>query len=205
MKYNTILSKAYTEITIQRSRFIAYAAPVTNEDEAVRFISEINKKHPDARHIAYAYLLREPQVSRHSDAGEPQGTAGLPILDAIKGRGLSDVAVAVVRYFGGTLLGTGGLVRAYSSSVLSALDAAESACMTLCSVFEVTVNYADYSAVTVALSSLGGRVINADFLEQVIIELFIPTTLSEKFIEVLADATHGRATQRLIGERYATA
>ena len=90
--------------------------PVTNEAEALAFLDSVKKHYPDARHHVYAYIVRENAIMRFSDDGEPQGTAGIPILDIIKKRGLTDIAVVVTRYFGGTLLGTGGLVRAYGKS-----------------------------------------------------------------------------------------
>ena len=114
--YLTLGREASDEFIEKRSRFIGYAKPVKTQDEAMDFINEIRSRHWDATHNVYAYVLRDGQSRRYSDDGEPHGTAGKPILDVINGNGITDCAIVVTRYFGGTLLGTGGLVRAYSTS-----------------------------------------------------------------------------------------
>ena len=121
--YKTPTIEAHGEFTEKRSRFIGYCKPVTSEEEATRFISQIRSKHWDARHNVYAYSLREGNIKRYSDDGEPSGTAGMPVLDVIVKNEVFDVCVVVTRYFGGILLGTGGLVRAYSQAAKLALDA----------------------------------------------------------------------------------
>jgi len=108
------------EIIEKKSRFIGYAARINSENEAKHFIDEITRIHKKARHVAFAYVL--PQTVKTSDAGEPRGTAGLPIYNVISNRGLQNVVVVVVRYFGGTLLGKGGLIRAYGKAAKLALD-----------------------------------------------------------------------------------
>ena len=110
--YRTAARRAEFTLTEKKSEFIGVCAPVANEAEALEFIAEIKKKHSAARHNVYAYMLREGFSSRYSDDGEPHGTAGVPVLDAIKKAGITDTAVVVTRYFGGILLGTGGLLRA---------------------------------------------------------------------------------------------
>ena len=116
-KYITVKGSGQAEIVEKKSRFIAHIKPITSEDDATAFIEEIKKQYWDARHNCYAYQLGDRnQIQRYSDDGEPGGTAGMPILDVLRGKDIKDTIVVVTRYFGGTLLGTGGLVRAYSLS-----------------------------------------------------------------------------------------
>ena len=110
--YKTVRRAAQDEFTEKRSRFIGYCAPVSTEAEATAFIEQLRRRHWDARHNVYAYSLREGNIRRYSDDGEPSGTAGMPVLDVIVKNGVCDVCVVVTRYFGGVLLGTGGVVRA---------------------------------------------------------------------------------------------
>ena len=115
-KYLTVKKYGEGELTIKRSRFISSVKPVQTEDEAIAFVSEIKAKYPDARHNVYAYIIEENNVMRYSDDGEPAGTGGVPVLDLLRKENLTNLAVVVTRYFGGILLGTGGLVHAYSSA-----------------------------------------------------------------------------------------
>ncbi len=114
--YKTVTALSVGEIVEKKSRFIAYIYPVSTENDALKFIEEISKKHWDATHKVYAYKIRENNISRCSDDGEPAKTAGAPVLDVMDKEGLTDVVIVVTRYFGGTLLGTGGLVKAYSGA-----------------------------------------------------------------------------------------
>ena len=122
-EYKTIKKRASDEFIEKKSRFIGYIAPVETEDEAIAFINEIRTKHRDATHNVYAYSLRAGQVKRASDDGEPQGTGGVPMLNVLNGNELVDVCCVVTRYFGGTLLGVGGLVRAYTEGAKIAVAA----------------------------------------------------------------------------------
>ena len=123
--YKTVKIESSDEFTEKRSRFIGYVKPVKTEAEATEFINSIRSKHWDARHNVYAYSLREGNIKRYSDDGEPSGTAGMPVLDVITKNEVYDVCVVVTRYFGGVLLGTGGLVRAYSQGSKIALEAGQ--------------------------------------------------------------------------------
>ena len=123
--YTTVKGEGVFEYEDRKSIFIGTAVPVSTEERALEFISFIKKKYPDARHHVYAYVLRENSIMRFSDDREPQGSAGMPVLDAIRKNGCSDVAIVVIRYFGGTLLGTGGLVHAYSASAQGAIEEAQ--------------------------------------------------------------------------------
>ena len=122
IKYKTIYKEAEAEIIEKKSKFIATVRPVKTEEEAQSFIEEMRKKYWDATHNVFAYQIGERnQIQRFSDDGEPSGTAGLPVLDVLKGEDVKDVAIVVTRYFGGTLLGTGGLVRAYGKAAKEGL------------------------------------------------------------------------------------
>ena len=124
--YITVSHPSREETVINKSRFIGYAAPCTSESDALAFLQEIREEHKTATHHCYAYIIGENSgIMRYSDDGEPGGTAGLPMMDVLRARNIVNCCVVVVRYFGGTLLGTGGLVRAYSQSAQSALNAAE--------------------------------------------------------------------------------
>ena len=126
--YKTIKERATFEYEDRKSVFIGEAMPVSTEEEALLFIESVKRRFPDARHHVYAYVLRENSIMRFTDDREPQGTAGMPVLDAIRKRGCTDTVVVVTRYFGGTLLGTGGLVHAYSTSAVGAINAAQVIC-----------------------------------------------------------------------------
>ena len=146
--YKTVLSNAKDEFVEKRSRFIGYCKPVTCEQEAVDFINEKRSEHWNATHNVYAYSLREGNIKRYSDDGEPSGTAGMPCLDVIVKNEIYDVCVVVTRYFGGVLLGTGGLVRAYSHGAKIALDAAKIVMMQNCLVCSARCTYNRYGKVS---------------------------------------------------------
>lgn len=139
--YKTVENNSSAEIVEKKSRFIGYISPAKNEDEAMDFISSISKKHWDATHNVYAYKVRENNISRCSDDGEPAKTAGAPVLDVIEKEGLTDVVIVVTRYFGGTLLGTGGLVKAYSKSAKEAILASDVVVKQESSKFVVSIPY----------------------------------------------------------------
>ena len=165
--YLTVLGISGGEYTEKRSRFIATAAPCANEDEAVKFINEIRGRCWDARHNCYAYCVNEGRTSRFSDDSEPHGTAGAPIMDVIKGAGLVNVAVVVTRYFGGVLLGTGGLVRAYSTAASEALKNARIVRMAEGAVYTLTCEYQDYARLIKILKDYNGDIKNEEFAENV--------------------------------------
>ena len=147
-KYKTILAQAEAEIVEKKSRFIATVRPVKTEEEARSFIEELKKKYWDATHNVFAYQIGERnEIQRFSDDGEPQGTAGMPVLNVLKGEDVKDTAIVVTRYFGGTLLGTGGLVRAYGKAAKEGLLTAGIAELVLYSRYFVTVDYTDSGTV----------------------------------------------------------
>ncbi|MBR5140567.1 MAG: YigZ family protein, partial [Clostridia bacterium] len=166
--YTTILNEGTYEYEDRKSVFISTAAPVKNEEEAISFISYVKKKYPDARHHVYAYVLRENSIMRFSDDREPQGTAGMPTLDAIRKNGCTDTAIVTIRYFGGTLLGTGGLVRAYSSAAIGALTDAKIITYDIYTTLSINLGYSDYQKVVPMLSCDEFRVKETQYLDSVI-------------------------------------
>ena len=155
MGYTTIYEEAQASFTEKKSEFIGHIAPVSTADEAVAFINRIKAENRKARHNVYAYVLREGNVSRYSDDGEPQGTGGVPVLDVINKSGLTDVCVVVTRYFGGILLGASGLTRAYSQGCSMAVNAARKMKMCECSRISFSCDYTLYGKVSYALPEYG--------------------------------------------------
>ncbi len=201
--YKTVKFENSDSFTEKRSRFIGYAKPVKTNDEAVDFINEIKQKHWDATHNVYAYVLRQGQTRRYSDDGEPQGTAGIPVLDVLLKEGLTDLVVVVTRYFGGILLGTGGLVRAYSHSAKIAVDAARIITMALCSTVRVRCDYNFYGRLSSLIPEMGGTVVSSEFTDSVEVAFTIPSEKAETFNKKLIDISNGRFFGEIIGESYA--
>ena len=201
-EYITIEHRYDEEYIINKSRFIGYACPVTTQEEAVEFINEIKKKHADATHNVYAYQIRTPEYSRYSDDGEPQGTAGVPVLDVIKKSGLTDVCVVVTRYFGGILLGAGGLVRAYSHSAKIAVEGANIIRMSPCSVLKVMCDYGFYGRLSTLVPEFGGIVESTDFGEFVTLEFRLPAADEKAFTDALTEASFGKVFAEKTGEKF---
>ena len=200
--YTTIHKSASFEYEDRRSIFIGEAAPVATESEALDFIASVKKKYSDANHHVYAYVLRENQVMRFSDDREPQGTAGMPTLDAIRKNGIVDAVVVVVRYFGGTLLGTGGLVRAYSAAAVGALREAEIITYDTYVSYEVSLSYSDYQKIISSIDSSGFRRKDIVYSDAVTLIGSIKKDASQSFEKMLVDSTGGRAKIENCGEKY---
>ena len=190
--YRTVAARVTAEIVEKRSRFIAQLAPVASEEEALAFIEEVRAEHRMARHNVYAYVLRGGRV-RYTDDGEPPKTAGMPTLEAVQHAGLEDVAVVVTRYFGGVLLGTGGLVRAYGDATRAAIDAAR--VVTVSRVVDVLaeVPYRLYEPTVRAAEAAGARVQDADFGAAVALTLRVLDGQQDELARVLTEATAGAA------------
>ncbi len=200
MSYKTVKNSSEFSITERKSEFIGYCAPVKTEEEAVAFVSSIKKKHSDARHNVYAYVLREGFKERFSDDGEPHGTAGMPVLDSIRKAGLTDTAVVVTRYFGGILLGTGGLVRAYTSAAVGALKEAGVAEVGDFSLVSVKCGYSEYQKIMPLVSAVGAKTVESDFGSDVKLTLMIIKSEANGFIASLTEATNGRVLSEIVGE-----
>ncbi len=201
-EYVTVSQFGADEFIEKRSRFIGYCKPVKTQEEAVSFINEIRSKHWDATHNVYAYVLSDGQISRYSDDNEPQGTAGVPVLDVIKKSGMVDVVVVATRYFGGIMLGAGGLVRAYSHTASIALAAAKPVTMQLCKEGRVVCGYSQYGKVSSLVPECGGVVDDSLFGENVEIIFHIPESSFKKLNKELADATSGEVQAEETGQLY---
>ena len=193
MPYKTVRAEAEESIVIEKSEFIARIAPVRTAEEAATFIDSVRAAHRRARHNCYAYSLREGFETRFSDDGEPQGTAGPPILDVIQKNGLTDVCVVVTRYFGGILLGKGGLTRAYSSAAAKAVLAARVMIMCEARTALIKLVYPQYERVLRLIPEFEIKTLNQDFADSVSLELLIKSDLCEPFVKKLTDLTNGQA------------
>ena len=167
--YRTLAGRAQFELEEKRSRFISQAAFADSEERALAFLEEVRAKHRTANHNVYAYVLRQGARTRYSDDGEPAKTSGLPTLEAIQHAGLVDCIVVTTRYFGGTLLGTGGLVRAYTQAAAGALAAARVVEVRVCVQGAWTVDYALYETAQKLLAAAGARVGEAAFADRVVL------------------------------------
>ncbi len=201
-EYLTIEKKSKTEFTEKRSRFIGSAFPVSSKEDAERIISELKSEYWDAKHNVFAYILREGNIKRFSDDGEPQGTAGMPVLDVIEKQGLCDILVVVTRYFGGILLGTGGLVRAYSHSASLAVQAANPVCMTPATECSISCDYSSYGTVQAFLSNEGCRDIESVFEDDVKLSFYVKSDILNGFESRLTELSNGKITLNKKSEKF---
>lgn len=192
MEYITVSKSAQAEFVEKRSRFIGYCAPVQTEEEALDFIESIRSQHREAKHNVYAYSVRKNNISRFTDDGEPSGTAGMPVLSVLQKGQICDTAIVVTRYFGGILLGTGGLVHAYSKAASMAVDQAQRIIMRECRLCELSCDYGDYGRVGAIIPELGGVVDATDFTDLVTLHFHIDESSIEQLNRRLADASCGR-------------
>ncbi len=197
--YRTIERAAVDEFTEKRSRFIGAIRPVTTEEEAQEFIRARSKEYWDARHNVYAYILNGGSLCRFSDDGEPQGTAGIPVLDVLRKEGLTDCAVVITRYFGGILLGGGGLVRAYSHAAKLAVDAGGIVTMRPCITGTIVCDYAQYGWVPALLAQVGGRVTDTAFTDTVTISFTLPEETFASMQASLTERSAGVLTAEVTG------
>lgn len=200
--YKTVRQEAKDEYIVKRSRFIGHIKPVTTQQEALDFIQEISKKHWDATHNVYAYILREGGIKRFSDDNEPQGTAGIPTLDVLEKNELVDCAVVVTRYFGGIMLGAGGLVRAYSNTASLAVKAGGIVTRDLCARLKVTSDYSFYGRLASLIPEKGGIIEDTIFEDDVTVIFRLPLSDVDSFNTALTDASSGRFTAEKTDEFY---
>ncbi len=200
----TVFSRHESEKIIEKSRFLTYSAHVTCEEEAKAFLTEIRSKHSLATHVCYAYIADKlGNLQRFSDDGEPQGTAGVPILEVLKAKKLYETAVAVVRYFGGIKLGAGGLVRAYSSSASENLDGADIRVLEVCSEYVVEVEYTGVDGVQKYLSTRPCSLLSTDYGATVRFTVAVKKADEDAFITALVDYMQGRVKTEKGKEYYA--
>ena len=201
-EYKTVEKEASDFFIEKKSKFIGYAKPVKTQEDALEFISKIKSKHWDATHNVYAYVLRENNIQRYSDDGEPSGTAGVPVLDVMLKESLVDVCVVATRYFGGTLLGAGGLVRAYSHTSKIALEAAEIITMAQCSVMSAEVDYSFYDRLNILLSDFSAVILNTSFSDKVCVEFSVKENIVDLLNAKLIDVSNGKYISKFLRSEF---
>ncbi len=201
--YRVLLSGGEAEITEKKSRFIATVRKCETEEEAVSFIEEIKKKNWNASHNCSAFVIgSRGELTRCSDDGEPGGTAGRPMLEALLGEGIRNIAVVVTRYFGGTLLGTGGLVRAYTNAVKEGLKACRTGVMRYGCEVNVSTDYNGVGKILYILGQQGIEPIESAYTDSVTLKLLVPQDLMAKLQKDLTEATNGRVGFEKVREMY---
>ena len=199
----SVYGRAEAEYVIKKSRFIATVCEVKTEAEAAAFIESVRKHYWDARHNCSAFQIGAGgQIQRSSDDGEPSGTAGRPILEVLKKRDLTNTAVVVTRYFGGILLGAGGLVRAYSHGAKIAVDAASRKLMTTCVLLEMQMDYSFYGKVNYLLPNYVCRVEDTDFGAVVSMKVLFKKDESERFIKEVTELSAALIVPQVVEERF---
>ncbi|MBD9097957.1 MAG: YigZ family protein [Ruminococcaceae bacterium] len=200
-EYITVKQAAEAEFEEKRSRFIGYVSPAKTAEEALAFVAKIKAMHKQATHNVWAYNLKDGS-RRYSDDGEPQGTAGIPVLEVLTKSGVQDAAVVVTRYFGGILLGAGGLVRAYGQGAKLALDAGGIVVMTACADFSLIADYAAYGKISYALDGFSAKEIRADFGEAVEMTVRVREKDEAAFLDGIRELTAGRVVPTLVSREF---
>lgn len=202
MTYKTVLKENRAEMIEKKSRFIASVKPVSTEEEALTFLNEIKAEFRDATHNVYAYIISENNICRYSDDGEPGGTAGVPTLDVLRKEGLTDLCVVVTRYFGGTLLGAGGLVRAYGKSAKLGVLAAKITEKIYCHELKIAISY-DWLGKIRHIIENGDYILgDIEYADNVTVTAYIKYDLLDKFLKEVSDATNASVTPEVTGEMY---
>ena len=194
----TLAREAHAEMEERKSVFIGHAKPVTSEEEARAFIEEIRHQYADATHNVYAYLLNGGSIARYSDDGEPHGTSGVPTLNVLKMSGAMDLVVVVTRYFGGILLGAGGLVRAYSAAARLAIDEAGLAVFEPWNIVGFTCSYSDYQKITAGLPKTGAVEEDAQFGEDVMVTAAVKIEDTGALMTYISETTGGRSAVEIL-------
>lgn len=197
MSKNYNMIKEYTETSFieRKSRFISYAMPVYTEEEAISFLSSIRKKHYDATHNCYAYILGEnSEIQRSSDDGEPSGTAGIPILEVLKKENLTNTIIIVTRYFGGIMLGAGGLIRAYTEGAAKAVSEAGIAEVKAYAVYSIETNYSNLGKIQYEAPKKDYIIRDIEYTEAVTIKILTPTEIKDNFKQDINNWTLGEGT-----------
>ena len=200
--YKTVAQRAEAVIIEKKSKFIATVIPAESEDVALEFLEEMRKTYSDATHNVYAYVIDENNIFRYSDDNEPSGTAGMPVLDTIRKSGIVDCAVVVTRYFGGTLLGTGGLVHAYSSAAREGIVAAGIVERRLSDIISVRVDYATGGKLSHYFAENAVHIDNTVYDTEVTYDVCILCSQTQQFMEDMTELTNGRAVMKVTGRRY---
>lgn len=199
-EYKIVYAGGEGEIVEKKSRFIATVVPAETEEEALAFIESMRKKYWNATHNCFAYVIGERQeILRCSDDGEPSGTAGKPMLDVLIGEELHNVAVVVTRYFGGTLLGTGGLVRAYASATQAGLSASKIITKRFGFKLKITTDYTGLGKIQYILGEKKIKTLDSEYTDQVVLYTLIPNEMLDEIKEEVTEGTAGRAVME-VGE-----
>lgn len=203
MGYRTISESIEISFIEKKSEFIAKLTPVSTNDEAIACIDNVRREHRKARHVVYAYILRDNNITRYSDDGEPQGTAGMPVLDVLQKNNLTDICCTVTRYFGGILLGGGGLVRAYSHSTALAVNSAHIMQMEYCRPVTLNMDYSMYGKIQYHLPNYSILQTGTDFGDSVILSLLIQQEQIEKFKKDIIELSNGKIKMQTGNLQYA--
>ncbi len=201
--YRTIRGSATAQLEIKHSKFIGYTAFVETEEQALQVLGQVRAQHRTANHNVYAYVLREGSRLRYSDDGEPAKTAGLPVLEAIQHAELTDCIIVVTRYFGGTLLGTGGLVRAYTDTASAALQAAQVVTVRSCVKLCLSVDYALYERAVLLIQAAGAALEEPQFTDRVTLVFTMPEGTEGPLLPQLSELTRGQAQVEVSDPFYA--
>lgn len=202
-EYKTVKREAFFEYEDRRSRFIGAVRPVKTEAEALEFLNSRRHETFGARHNVYAYVLRDGNIARYSDDGEPHSTAGMPTLDVIKKSGLVDVCVVTTRYFGGILLGTGGLVHAYTTAAKMAIETAGIAVMKRCFLCSVTCEYTDHKRLEQVLCDNNAKIVDTEYTDKVLLKFTVPEPLYDRLSENTIDAMYGKVSIEILESIWA--
>lgn len=203
LPYKVVYEPGTGEYEEKKSRFIANVMPVNSEEEAAAFIESVKKKYYDARHNCPAFIIgKNRELTRCSDDGEPGGTAGKPILEVLLGAGVTNVVVVVTRYFGGTLLGTGGLVRAYTQAAQAGLADAKIATMRYGTELLIGVDYSDVGKIQYLLANEQIEIMDSKYTQSVDFEIRIPQERVEEIRKKITEITCGRAVMEVTGAGY---
>ncbi len=201
--YKTFMQRSQDEFIVNKSRFIGYGCPVETEEEALKFLNEIRTKHKDATHNCYAYIIGSNMgIMRYSDDGEPGGTAGLPIIEVLKARGVTNCCVVVTRYFGGILLGAGGLVRAYSQGAAVAVNACGVGVIHPTARYIMEIPYPSLGRVEYFLKSQPVIIEDKAFSDAIVMTLIVKCEDEEKFVSDIVSATDGKIEPIRMEEMY---
>ena len=201
--YTTARCEATDSYEEKKSVFYGFIRPIEEEEDALEFIEKIRRDMPNMRHVCYAYVNRVGNVVRFSDDHEPQGTAGMPILEVIRREGLTGVVIAVARYFGGVLLGAGGLTRAYGKAAKLALDAAGKATFVLYSEVEISADYSAFQKLSYEISKMGLEAYDIKYEAEISCRILVTENELEALTSKVLDVTAGRGNVKAVGERYA--
>ena len=200
--YTTVEREGVAEFEEKKSVFIGHCVRVTSEEEANAYVKQLKKQYADARHNVWAYLLRGGIVARYSDDGEPQGTAGVPVLDVLRKSGAEDVCMVVTRYFGGILLGAGGLVRAYSHTAALALEEAHIITYEKYDEVTLTCSYSDYQKLSAELPKFAAVVDGTDFADDVVMRFALKQAQTASLFEKIREMSAGKIIPTVTGSRF---